>query len=199
MSISQVEWKLENDNFVPICDVMLSYDEKPGIQAIGTTSSDLAPVAGEHPTMNRDYEYIRHGTMTLMAGMDLLTGEVIGNVVDRHRSKEFVDFLNMLDQKYAHGLRIQVILDNHSAHISKETRAYLETKPNRFEFVFTPKHGSWLNVIESFFSKMTRSFLRHLRVQSKDELKQRIELYLKEINENPAPFRWKYGLESAAQ
>lgn len=90
-------------------------------------------------------------------------------------------------------------LDNHSAHTSKETRAYLETKPGRFEFVFTPKHGSWLNVIESFFSKMTRSFLRHIRVSSKDELKRRIELYLKEINENPVPFRWKYGLESAAQ
>jgi transposase len=195
----QVEWKLEDDSFVPVCDVMLSYDEKPGIQAIGTTSPDLPPVPGEHSTFHRDYEYVRHGTMTLMVGMDLLTGEVIGNVVDRHRSKEFVDFLIQLDQKYAEGLRIQIILDNHSAHTSKETRAYLETKPGRFEFVFTPKHGSWLNVIESFFSKMTRSFLRHIRVSSKDELKRRIELYLKEINENPVPFRWKYGLESAAQ
>lgn len=195
----QVEWKLENNDFVPLCDVMLSYDEKPGIQAIGTKSPDLPPVPGQHPTFSRDYEYVRHGTLSLMAGMDLLTGEVMGSVVDRHRSKEFIDFLKMLDNKYAPGLRIQIILDNHSAHTSKETRAYLETVPNRFEFVFTPKHGSWLNVIESFFSKMTRSFLRHLRVQSKEELKERIEQYLKEINENPVPFRWKYGLESAAR
>lgn len=195
----QVEWKLENDEFIPLCDVMLSYDEKPGIQAIGTTAPDLPPVPGVHPTISRDYEYVRHGTLSLMAGMDLLTGEVIGSVVERHRSKEFVDFLKMLDNKYDPGLRIQIILDNHSAHTSKETRAYLETVPNRFEFVFTPKHGSWLNVIESFFSKMTRSFLRHIRVKSIDELKERIELYLKEINENPVPFRWKYGLESAAR
>lgn len=195
----QVEWKLENNEFIPLCDVMLSYDEKPGIQAIGTTSPDLPPIPGEHPTFSRDYEYVRHGTLSLMAGMDLLTGEVIGSVVDRHRSKEFVDFLKKLDDKYDPGLRIQIILDNHSAHTSKETRAYLETVPNRFEFVFTPKHGSWLNIIESFFSKMTRSFLRHIRVKSKDELKERIELYLKEVNENPVPFRWKYGLESAAR
>ena len=193
----QVEWKLADDEFVPECDVMLSYDEKPGIQAIGTTTEDLPPVLGRHATHNRDYEYVRHGTLSLMAGMDLLTGEVIGSVVERHRSKEFIDFLKMLDQKYEPGLRIQIILDNHSAHTSKETRAYLETVPNRFEFVFTPKHGSWLNIIESFFSKMTRSFLRHIRVKSKEELKERIELFLKEVNENPVPFRWKYELESA--
>ena len=133
----QVEWKLADDEFVPECDVMLSYDEKPGIQAIGTTTEDLPPVPGKHATHNRDYEYVRHGTLSLMAGMDLLTGEVIGSVVERHRSREFIDFLKMLDQKYESGLRIQIILDNHSAHTSKETRTYLETVPNRFEFVFT--------------------------------------------------------------
>uniref|UniRef100_UPI0009DC99E0 transposase n=1 Tax=Paenibacillus sp. FSL R5-0912 TaxID=1536771 RepID=UPI0009DC99E0 len=96
---------------------------------------------------------------------------------------------------YSHELRIQIILDNHSAHISKETNAYLATLPERFEFTFTPKHGSWLNVIESFFAKMTKQVLRHLRVKSKEELKQRIELYLEEVNNNPVPHHWKYGLE----
>ncbi|UOF90085.1 IS630 family transposase [Fodinisporobacter ferrooxydans] len=195
----QVEWKIENDNFQMSCDVVVSYDEKPGIQAIGTTSLDLPPVPGEHPTISRDYEYVRHGTVTLMAAIDLVSGEVLGSVVDRHRSREFVDFLKMLDTHYEPDLRIQVVLDNHSAHTSKETRAYLDTVPNRFEFVFTPKHGSWLNVIETFFSKMSRSFLRGIRVASKEELKERIELYLKEINANPIPFRWKYGMESAAK
>jgi transposase len=195
----QVEWKIEDERFQMTCDVVVSYDEKPGIQAIGTTSPDLPPVPGEHPTISRDYEYVRHGTMTLMAAIDLVSGEVLGSVVDRHRSKEFVAFLQMLDAHYASDLRIQVVLDNHSAHTSKETRAFLETMPNRFEFVFTPKHGSWLNVIETFFSKMSRSFLRGIRVASKEELKERIELYLKEINANPFPFRWKYGMESAAQ
>lgn len=191
----QVEYILENEELKPLCDVYLSYDEKPGIQAIENTAVDLPPVAGEHPTIGRDPEYKRHGTLSLLAGIDLVTGKVIGIVEDRHRSREFVDFLRKLDAHYQPGLRIQIILDNHSAHVSKETNAYLQTVPGRFEFVFTPKHGSWLNVIESFFAKMTKQVLRHIRVQSKEELRRRIELYLEEVNENPQPFRWKYGLE----
>lgn len=192
----QVEYILENEELKPLCDVYLSYDEKPGIQAIGNTAEDLPPVSGEHPTISRDSEYKRYGTLSLLAGIDLVTGEVIGSVEERHRSREFVDFLKKLDAHYNPELRIQIILDNHSAHISKETKAYLENVPNRFEFIFTPKHGSWLNVIESFFAKMTKQVLRHMRVKSKSELKQRIEMYLQEVNENPVPFRWKYGLES---
>lgn len=191
----QVEYILENEELKPLCDVYLSYDEKPGIQAIGNTAEDLPPVPGEHATIRRDSEYKRHGTLSLLAGIDLVTGEVIGSVEERHRSREFINFLQKLDAHYSPELRIQIILDNHSAHISKETNAYLATRPERFELVFTPKHGSWLNVIESFFAKMTRQVLRHLRVKSKDELKQRIELYLQENNQNPLPFRWTYGLE----
>lgn len=192
----QVEFILENEEIKPLCDVYLSYDEKPGIQAIENTAEDLPPVPGEHQTIGRDSEYKRHGTLSLLAGIDLVTGEVIGSVEDRHRSREFVEFLKKLDAHYKPELRIQIILDNHSAHISKETKAYLESVPGRFEFVFTPKHGSWLNIIESFFAKMSKQVLRHLRVKSKEELKQRIELYLKEVNENPVPFRWKYGMEA---
>src|SRR2546428_2734318 len=92
------------------------------------------------------------------------------------------------------GSRIRIVLDNHSAHISKETRSYLATAPNRFEFIFTPKHGSWLNLVESFFSKLARTLLRGIRVSSKAELKARIELYLKEVNEEPVVFKWKYKL-----
>ncbi len=191
----QVELILENDELKPLCDVYLSYDEKPGIQAIGNTAEDLPPVPGKHSTLGRDPEYKRHGTLSLLAGIDLVTGEVIGSVEERHRSREFVSFLQKLDAHYPKGLRIQIILDNHPAHISKETNAYLETVPDRFELIFTPKHGSWLNLIESFFAKMTKQVLRHIRVKSKDELKQRIELYLQELNANPVPFRWKHGLE----
>lgn len=192
----QVEYILENGELKQLCDVYLSYDEKPGIQAIGNVADDLPPVSGEHATIQRDSEYKRHGTLSLLAGIDLVTGEVIGSVEERHRSREFVDFLKQLDAHYRPELRIQIILDNHSAHVSKETNAYLESVPGRFEFVFTPKHGSWLNVIESFFAKMTKQVLRHLRVNSKEELKQRIKLYLQEVNQNPVPFRWKYGLEN---
>lgn len=172
---------------------ILSYDEKPGIQAIGVTAPDLAPVVGQHKNWGRDHEYVRYGTVSLMAAIDLLNGHVHGHVVDRHRSREFVEFLKSLDGHYKPEMKIRVILDNHSAHISKETRAYLASVPNRFEFVFTPKHGSWLNLIESFFAKMAKSFLRGIRVSGKAELKKRILKYLAEINESPVIFHWKYN------
>lgn len=177
---------------------VLSYDEKPGIQAIGNTAPDLPPVAGRHPSLGRDHEYKRHGTVSLLAGIDLLSGEVLGVVRDRHRSAEFVEFLRLADQHYPSGARIRMVLDNHSAHISKETRTYLASVPNRFEFVFTPKHGSWLNLVESFFGKLARTLLRGIRVSSKQELRTRIELYLQEVNEEPVVFKWKYKVQELA-
>jgi transposase len=178
---------------------ILSYDEKPGIQAIGTTSPDLPPVAGKYPSILRDYEYVRRGTVSLMAGIDLLTGRVHGLPVDRHRSREFVQFLKLVDGSYPSTAKIRVILDNHSAHISKETRAYLASVPNRFDFVFTPKHGSWLNIVETFFAKMTHTFLRGIRVASKQELKDRIMQYLNEVNDQPVVFRWRWALGSPVE
>ena len=147
----------------------LSYDEKPGIQALGTTSEDLPPVLGAFDRTYRDSEYIRHGTLSLLAGIDLLTGHIHGLVAPRHRSREFIEFLKLIDAHYPAHSRIRVVLDNHSAHISKETRGYLKTVPNRFEFIFTPKHGSWLNLIECFFARMAKTVLRGIRVASKDE------------------------------
>ena len=164
---------------------VLSYDEKPGIQAIQNTAPDLPPVPGKHATIGRDHEYIRHGTLSLLAGIDLLSGEVLGLVRPRHRSAEFIEFLKLADGHYPAGARIRVVLDNHSAHVSKQTRSFLATLPNRFEFTFTPKHGSWLNLIESFFGKMAKTLLRGIRVASANELKARIDLYLKEVNEAP--------------
>ncbi len=178
--------------------VTLSYDEKPGIQATANTAPDLAPVPGKYPTTARDYEYVRLGTVSLLAGMDLHTGHVIGLVRDRHRSQEFIEFLAAVDQHYPTDWRIRIILDNHSAHVSKETLAWTKAHPNRFEFVFTPKHGSWLNIIEVFFSKMTRAFLRGIRVSSKQELVDRIELYLAEINAAPVVFRWYYKMDEVS-
>ena len=111
---------------------------------------------------------------------------------------EFVEFLSLANQYYPSGARIRVVLDNHLAHISRETWAYLTSVPNRFEFVFTPKHGSWLNLVESFFGKLARTLLRGIRVTSRQELLARIELYLKEVNEEPTVFKWKYKLEALA-
>ena len=178
--------------------VILSYDEKPGIQAIGNTTPDLPPVSGTHPTTQRDHEYKRHGTVTLMAGIDLLTGTVHALVKDRHRSREFIEFLKILDTAYPTATAIKIILDNHSAHISQETKTWLAAQPDgRFAFVFTPKHGSWLNLVEGFFSKAARSVLRHIRVNSTHELKQRIIEFISDLNRDPVIHRWSYKLDLA--
>ena len=173
---------------------VLSYDEKPGIQAIATTSDDLMPNE-KHPTINRDYEYKRLGTLSLLAAIDLQTGEAIPLVRDKHSSMEYIEFLKLLDDKYPKGDKIRIVLDNLKVHTSEATRKYLATVPGRFEFVFTPKHGSWLNMVESFFSKMTRQMLRGIRVKSKEELTNRIYRYFVEINEEPIVFHWKYNLD----
>ena len=173
---------------------VLSYDEKPGIQAIATTSDDLMPDE-KHSTINRDYEYKRLGTLSLLAAIDLQTGEAIPLVRDKHCSTEYIDFLKLLDDKYPKGDKIRIVLDNLKVHTSEATRKYLATVPRRFEFVFTPKHGSWLNMVEGFFSKMTRQMLRGIRVKSKEELTNRIYRYFAEINEEPIVFHWKYNLD----
>ena len=173
---------------------VLSYDEKPGIQAIATTSNDLLPDE-KHSTVSRDYEYKRLGTISLLAGIDLQTGEAIPMVSETHNSKDYVEFLKILDKKYPKGDRIRIVLDNLKVHTSEETRKYLASVSGRFDFVFTPKHGSWLNMVEGFFSKMTKQMLRGIRVNSKEELAERIYLYFDEVNAEPIVFHWKYKLD----
>jgi len=131
----------------------------------------------------------------LLAGIDLLTGKIIPRISDSHKSVDFIGFLKVLDEQYDPSDKIRIILDNHSIHTSKETHKYLETVPDRFEFVFTPKHGSWLNLIESFFSKLARVCLRGIRVKSKEELIERIYRYIDEINNDPVVYRWTYKID----
>ncbi|MCW8237279.1 IS630 family transposase, partial [Verminephrobacter eiseniae] len=169
----------------------VSVDEKPGVQALGVTAPDLAPVAGKHPGVGRDHEYVRHGTLSILAALDLHDGQIIANVEPRHRSCEFIALLERLHEHYPSQAVIRVVLDNHSAHTCKETMAYLASRPGRFEYVHTPKHGSWLNLVESAFSKMARTFLRHIRVASLDELKHRILKGIDEMNLQPVRFQWK--------
>jgi transposase len=168
----------------------VSVDEKPGIQALGLTAPDLPPVPGKASAVGRDYEYVRRGTVSILAAIDLHSGHIFANVEERHRSVEFVALLKRLDAHYPSEAIIRVVLDNHSAHISRETLAYLGSRPGRFEYVHTPKHGSWLNLIECAFSKMARTFLRHIRVKSLDELKTRILKGVDEFNASPVVFRW---------
>ena len=172
----------------------VSYDEKPGIQAIATTSPDLSPTI-KNGTIKRDYEYRRLGTVSLLAGIDLLTGEAIPLVRDTHSADDFMDFLKILNSKYPEGDTIRLILDNHRVHTSKKVKEYLATIPGRFVFVFTPKHGSWLNMIEGFFGKMTRQMLKGIRVKTKEELVERIYKYFDEVNESPVVYHWKYKMD----
>src|SRR4029077_4707707 len=123
-------------------------------------------------------------------GIDLVSGQVHALVRDRHRSREFIEFLKHIDAAYPPATAIKLILDNHSAHISRETRAWLAERPaHRFELTFTPKHGSWLNLVEGFFSKLARSVLRHIRVASKQELKDRLMAAINYFNQNHAVHR----------
>jgi transposase len=175
--------------------ITVSVDEKPGLQAIANTAPDLPPVAGRHPKVARDHEYERLGTCSILAALDLHDGHVIARVEHRHRSVEFIALLKDLDNYYPPECTIRVILDNHSAHISQETRAYLAMHPNRFRYVLTPTHGSWLNIVETLFGKMARTFLKHIRVKSWEELRDRILRGIAEINAAPVVHRWrKFGV-----
>ena len=171
--------------------ITVSVDEKPGVQALANTAPDLPPVPGKYPKIGRDHEYERLGTCSILAALDLQDGHITARVEDRHRSVEFIGLLSDLDAWYPPECTIRIILDNHSAHISKETQAFLATRPNRFQYVLTPVHGSWLNIVETLFGKMSRSFLRHIRVRSLDELKARILQGIAEINADPVVHRWK--------
>ena len=143
----QVEIWREKGPPPPDLVAVLSYDAQPGMQAIENAAPDLPPVPGKHSAVGRDQEYIRHGTLSLRAGIDLLSGEVLGLLRKRHRSAEFIAFLKLADAHDPVGARIRLLLDNHSAPIAQETRAFLGTLPNRFEFTCTPQHDSWLNLI----------------------------------------------------
>jgi transposase len=171
--------------------INVSVDEKPGVQAISNIASDIMPTQNNQSRIMRDYEYKRLGTMSILAALDLHDGHVIAQVHDRHRSCEFIFLLKEMDAYYPAEATIRIILDNHSAHISKETMKYLASRPGRFFYVHTPKHGSWLNLVETLFGKIARTFLKHIRVNSKQELKERILLGIKEINMSPVVHRWK--------
>ncbi len=200
----RIEWILQfldkKSNFhvesaeLDLNEVYISYDEKPGIQAVSNVAADLPPTQ-TCGFVRRDYEYRRLGTVSLLAGMNLVDGKIIGIVRERHGSVEFIEFLQMVDKSYDPGATIHVILDNHSVHKSKKVFDYLSTHPGRFKFTFTPKHASWLNLVESFFSKLTRMSLKGLRVKTKTELIQHIEKFIEQVNQVPVVYRWKWRLE----
>jgi hypothetical protein len=175
--------------------ITVSIGEKPGVQAIENTAPDLPPRPGQHPAIDRDHEYKPHGTLSILASLDLDDGHVAARVEERHRSREFIALLKDLDAYYPSEATIRIILDNHSAHTLTFPRKRVPTwrlVPTASSiYVHTPKHGSWLNLVETLFGKMAHTFLRQIRVKSKAELKQRILLGIAGINAAPVVHRWK--------
>ena len=188
-----------NDELCPFSDGryihVISYDEKPGIQVIDNVGADLPPEPEKKGHWSRDYQYKRKTTISLLAGLDLQTGEVIPLLRDTHTSYEYIEFLQCLDRKYPKGDLIRVVLDNLSVHKSKETIKYLQLNHDRFDFIFTPTHGSWTNIIESFFSKLSKQCLNGIRVKHRVELMHRIYDYFDEINKNPVIYKWQWHLD----
>jgi hypothetical protein len=170
-------------------NITVSVDEKPGVQAIANTAPDLAPVPGKHAQIGGDHEYERLGTCSILAALDLHDGHITARVADRHRSIEFIGLLSDLDARYPPECTIRIILDNHSAHISKETQTFLSQHPNRFQYVLTPKHASWLRYCRDTVRQMARSFLRHIRVNPR--MNSRPEF--SKVSRKPMPRRWSIG------
>ena len=167
--------------------VVLSVDEKSQIQALDRTQPGLPLKPGKAGTMTHDY--VRHGTTTLFAALNVLDGTVLGRCMQRHRHQEFIRFLNAVEAAVPAGKLVHVILDNYATHKHPKVRAWLD-RHERWTFHYTPTSGSWLNAVETFFSAMTRRRLRRGTFRSLVELQAAINRYLAEHNADPEPFVW---------
>lgn len=173
--------------------MVLCMDEKSSIQALDRTQASLPMKPGRGATMTHDYK--RHGTTTLFAALDVLTGKVIGQCLPRHRHTEFLKFLKTIDTEVPEGLDVHLILDNYSTHKHKEVKKWLGRNP-RFHLHFTPTSASWLNQVERWFRDLTEKNLRRGIFTSVDDLIHSIEDYLAAHNDDPKPYTWTATAES---
>jgi transposase len=171
----------------PMHAVVLSLDEKSQIQALDRTQPGLPMKKGRCGTLTHDY--VRHGTTTLFAALNVLDGKVIGRCMQRHRHQEFIRFLNAIEAAVPAGKLIHAIADNYAAHKHPKVRAWLARHP-RWTFHFTPTSASWLNAVEGFFAKLTKRRLRRGVFQSIVELQAAINRFVAEANADPKPFQW---------
>ena len=172
----------------PAHAIVLSFDEKSQIQALDRTQPGLPLKPGRLGTMTHDY--IRNGTTTLFAALNVLEGTIIGRCMQRHRHQEFIRFLNAIEAEIPAGKMIHVILDNYAAHKHPNVLAWLDRHP-RFIFHYTPTSASWLNAIEGYFAKLTKRRLKRGVFRSLVDLQAAIKRFLAETNENPKPFIWR--------
>jgi transposase len=167
--------------------LVLSVDEKSGIQALDRTQPGLPLKKGRCGTMTHDYK--RHGTTTLFAALNVLEGEVIGSCMKRHRHQEFLKFLQLIDRRTPEGLDLHLIVDNYATHKHAKVKEWLAKHP-RFHFHFIPTSSSWLNAVERFFAELTEKRLRRGVFRSVLDLIQAIDAYLEARNQDPKPFLW---------
>jgi transposase len=171
----------------PDQSVVLCMDEKSQVQALDRTQPSLPMKKGRAGTMTHDYK--RHGTTTLFAALNVLTGKVIGRCLPRHRNTEFLKFLRIIDREVPKGLRIHMICDNYGAHKHPNVKKWLAKHP-RFHLHFTPTSSSWLNLVERWFRDLTDKAIRRGVFHSVNDLITAIEDHLKANNDNPKPFIW---------
>ena len=167
--------------------LVLSVDEKSQIQALDRTQPGLPMKKGRAGTMTHDYK--RHGTTTLFAALDVASGKVIGECMDRHRHQEFLRFLRTIDRNTPKNLDLHLIADNYATHKHPKVKAWLERHP-RFHLHFTPTSASWLNQVERFFGQITEDRIRRGVFHSVADLEAAIENYLEQHNTDPKPFVW---------
>jgi transposase len=173
----------------PADGVLLSVDEKTSMQAKSHKYPERAAWKGQ--AARREFEYIRHGTVSILAAMDVADGQVWAERIDRNNSVTFIAFLAMLDRVIDPRLTIYLIMDNGSSHTSRAIRAWLTAHP-RFKAAYTPKHASWLNVIEMWFSALTRRLLRRGEFASREDLMAQIDDFAIRHNATARPYRWRY-------
>jgi transposase/transposase-like protein len=171
----------------PEKSIVLCMDEKSSVQALDRTQPSLPMVKGRAATMTHDYK--RHGTTTLFAALDVLTGQVIGSCLPKHRHSEFLKFLKVIDAEVPKGLDVHLILDNYATHKHPNVQAWLGKHP-RFKMHFTPTSSSWLNLVERWFRELTDKALRRGVFHSVPDLIAAIEAYLAAHNDDPKPFIW---------
>ena len=169
--------------------VVLSVDEKSQVQALDRTQPVLPMTPGQAERGTHDY--VRHGTTSLFAALDVATGKVVGRCHRRHRHQEFLKFLDQIDGTVPHedGVTVHLVLDNYATHKTPAVRRWLARHP-RFVVHFTPTSGSWLNQVERFFAQITEKRIRRGVFKTVKALEQAIEAYLAEHNANPRPFKW---------
>jgi transposase len=174
----------------PQNSVVISVDEKTGITARSRKHPDQAARAGRRT--RREFEYVRHGTVSIIAALNVHTGQVMTETIARNNAETFIGFLRLLDSTIPTGTDIHLVMDNGSSHVAKKTKAWLAAHP-RFHAHHTPKHASWLNQVELFFSTLTRRLLRRGQFTSRDELAERIDDFVLAYDEHDAkPYRWTY-------